>query len=97
METRRKRRNFDEDFKKQIVELYNSGKKRSDIIREYDLTNSVFDRWVNRINTTGSTHEKDNRSKEEQELRELKKEVQRLKMENDILKQAALIFAQKSR
>ncbi|MDK2804780.1 MAG: hypothetical protein PWR23_1788, partial [Peptostreptococcaceae bacterium] len=34
---------------------------------------------------------KDNRSDEENELIKLKKENQRLKMENDILKQAALI------
>ena len=43
----------------------------------------------------GSTKECDNRAPEEQELIKLRKENQRLKMENDVLKQAALIFAQK--
>ncbi|KGR79679.1 transposase, partial [Ureibacillus massiliensis 4400831 = CIP 108448 = CCUG 49529] len=37
----------------------------------------------------------DNRSDEENELLELRKEVQRLRMENDILKQAALIMGRK--
>ena len=37
-----------------MVELFNQGKPRSEIIREYDLTASAFDKWVRRINTTGS-------------------------------------------
>jgi len=45
--------------------------------------------------TSGSFKEKDNRSSEEAELLKLKKENQQLKMENDILKQAALILGRK--
>ena len=78
-----------------MVQLYNSGKPRSEIIKEYDLTPSAFDKWVNRINATGSAKESDNRSPEAAELLKLRKENQKLKMENDILKQAALILAQK--
>ena len=44
---------------------------------------------------TGSSHDKDNRTPEEQELLRLRKENQQLRMENDVLKQAALIFARK--
>ena len=93
--TRRTKREFTDAFKQQIVQLYNSGKPRSEIIKEYDLTPSAFDKWVSRINATGSTKESDNRSPEAAELLKLRKENQKLKMENDILKQAALIFAQK--
>ena len=93
--TRRTKREFTDTFKQQIVQLYNSGKPRSEIIKEYDLTPSAFDKWVSRINTTGSTKESDNRSPEAAELLKLRKENQKLKMENDILKQAALILAQK--
>ena len=70
MSTRRKRRTFTPEFKKQIVDLYRSGK-------------------------SGSFKEKDNLTPEQQELRELRKENTQLKMENDILKQAALIFGRK--
>jgi transposase len=38
---------------------------------------------------------KDNRSEEESELMRLRKENQRLLMENDVLKQAALIMGRK--
>ena len=44
MSTRRKRRTFTEDFKKQIVDLYKSDKPRKEIIEDYDLTPSDFDK-----------------------------------------------------
>ena len=64
-------------------------------MEEYDLTASALDRWIKQAQTTGSFKEKDNRSSEENELIALRKENQRLKMENDILKQAALIMGRK--
>ncbi|NLL74733.1 MAG: transposase, partial [Erysipelothrix sp.] len=36
--TRRVRRNYTDEFKQQMVQLYNNGKPRSEIVREYDLT-----------------------------------------------------------
>ena len=95
MTEKRARRTYSEEQKKQLVELFNHGKPRSEIIREYDLTGSAFDRWVKRLSATGSSREKDNRTIEEQELIKLRKENQQLRMENDVLKQAALIFARK--
>ena len=95
MEARRKRRTFSEDFKKQIVDLHNAGKSVSEICRDYDLGHSTVERWVARINKTGSTREKDNRTPEQQKIIEQEKELKQLRMEVDILKQAALIFAQK--
>ena len=44
---------------------------------------------------SGSFHEKDNRTPEQEELIRLRKENQQLRMENDILKQAALILGRK--
>ena len=84
------RRSFSEEFKNQMVQLNNSGKPRAEIAREYDLTPSALDRWIQRVNSSGSTKESDNRSPEEQELLRLRKENQRLKMENAILKQGYL-------
>ena len=93
--SRRQRREFTEEFKLQMVQLYNNGKLGSEIIREYDLTPSAFNNWVKKYNTTRSFKACDNRTEEENELIKLRKENQRLKMENDILKQAALIMGRK--
>ncbi|MEG0473805.1 MAG: IS3 family transposase [Solibacillus sp.] len=91
----RQRRTFTPEFKLQLVKLYENGKSRADIAREYDLTPSALDRWIKNHQETGSFAAKDNRSEEETELDRLRKENQRLLMENDILKQAALIMGRK--
>ena len=93
--TKRERRTYTPEFKEQMVKLYESGKSKNDIISEYDLTPTAFNTWIKRSQTTGSFKEKGNRSPEENELIRLKKENQQLKMENDILKQAALILGRK--
>ena len=91
----RKRRTFTAEFKRQMVQLFENGKPRADIVEEYDLTDSALDRWIKQYQQSGSFLEKDNRSAEENELIALRKENQRLKMEVDILKQAALIMGRK--
>ena len=93
---KRPRRTFTEEFKKQMVDLYNAGKPRTEIAKEYELTPSALDRWISRINKTGSSKEKDNRTEAEKELLALRKENAELRLENEILKKAALIFATKS-
>lgn len=93
--TKRERRTYTIEFKDQIVKLHLSGKPRSEIIKEYELTPSAFDKWVRQNNTSGSFEEKGNRTPEKEELIKLRKENQRLMMENDILKQAALIMGRK--
>lgn len=93
--TKRARRSFSKQFKEQIVQLHASGKPRSEIIKEYELTASAFDKWVRQHQESGSFEEKDNRTPEQEELIRLRKENQKLAMENDILKQAALIMGRK--
>lgn len=64
-------------------------------VREYELTPSALSSWINKYNNSGSFKAEDNRTPEENELIKLRKENQRLKKENDILKQAALIMGRK--
>ncbi len=58
--SRKPRRHFTDDLKKQIVDLHNAGRKRSELISEYDLTPSTFDKWVRQAKTTGSFKTVDN-------------------------------------
>jgi transposase len=91
----KQRRTFTADFKKQMVQLYGSGKSRASIAREYDLSASALDRWIAQSQNSGTFTEKANRTPEENELLALHKEIQQLRMENDSLKQAALIMGRK--
>ena len=86
---------YEEEFKKQIVALFNGGKSLADLNREYGIAKSTIKTWVERLNNSGSLNINDNRNEEEKELIELRKKVKYLEMENDILKQAALILGKK--
>ena len=88
-------RRFADEFKRQIVELINAGKPKSDVMRGYDLCKSTVDRWVRAKNASGSPRAADNRTPEQNRIIELERENKRLRMEVDVLKQAALIFARK--
>ena len=92
---RRKPRKYTDEFKQQLADLYRSGGRRCDICREYDISRSLFDKWVKQAADSGSFHEKDNRTPEQEELIRLRKQLQQLKMENGILKQAALVLGRK--
>lgn len=92
---KRDRRSYTKEFKNQMVQLHQNGKRKSDIAKEYELSPSALDRWIKQSQATGSFREKDNRTPEENELIKLQKENQQLKMENDVLKQAALILGRK--
>ena len=92
---KRERRTYTSEFKLQMVKLYENGKSRTDLVNEYDLTPSALDRWIKDYQKTSSFKAEDNRSVEENELMQLRKEVKQLRMENDILKQAALIMGRK--
>lgn len=86
---------YEEEFKKQIVSLFNNGKALADINREYGVAKSTVKTWIERYNKTESFDIDNNRSEEEKELIALRKRLKELEMENDILKQAALILGQK--
>ena len=89
MTNKKARRTHMEEFKNQIVQLYLNGK------RKCDISTSLLATWIKQSQTTGSFKEKDNRSDAENELIALRKRNKQLEMENDILKQATLIFGRK--
>lgn len=72
-------RHFTDEFKRQIV----------------DLGKSTVERWIKSINATGLPRAADNRTPEQDRILELERENRRLRMEVDVLKQAALIYARK--
>lgn len=78
-----------------MVRLYENGKPRNKIVREYDSTLSLFDKWITQLQNTGSFNYQNNLSDKEKKLIKLRIEVQHLKIENDILKQVALIMRRK--
>ena len=95
--SRKIRRYFTDDFKQQIVDLHNVGRKRSELIKEYDLTHSTFDKLFKQERISGSFKTVDNLTGEQRELIELRKRNKELEMQLDILKQSAVIMARKGK
>ena len=83
---------YTEEFKRQLVMLFNNGKSATNIVNEYGVARSTLHKWTTNYNNTKSFKANDNRTNEEIELIKVKKENKYLKMENDILKQAVLIL-----
>ena len=88
-------RHYEEEFKRQIVQLYENGKPSSQIRAEYGIPRSTLRRWVQGIRNSGSTKAADNRTPEENELIELRKRDRQLEMEVDVSEQAAPVFARR--
>jgi|AntRauTorcE11897_2_1112592.scaffolds.fasta_scaffold26643_2 transposase len=89
-----KRQRYDKNFKNMIVELVQSKQKTvSEIHREYGVTKVTIYSWLKIL---GKEQANDDPLTKE-EVFELKKEILKLKEENEILKKAMAIFAKKQR
>lgn len=88
-------RHFTDDFKRQVVDLDNAGKPKRETMNEYELGKSTVERRIKSINATGSPRAAGNRTPEQNRILELERENRRLRMEVDVLKRAAPIYARK--
>jgi transposase len=74
------RKRYDEDFKKQIVKIYNQGNHSyRTLADEYGVAAPTIRTWIIRYNNSNSFDVEDNRTEEEKELIELKKKENSLK------------------
>jgi len=88
----RQYKNYDEEFKKTLVSLYESGKGISELSREYGVGKSTIDSWIKKYKTiTTSTGEVTNND----EIIKLKKQLYEKEQEVEILKKAVAIFSKK--
>lgn len=84
---------YDEDFKKMIVELYESKTTTAaNIVREYGIGSATLYKWVGLYGKIQTT---DGETTNNKEIKKMKKEINDLKIENEILKKAIAIFTQK--
>lgn len=92
MPMKKEHKTYDEEFKKTIVGLCESGKKKSDLTREYGISYTNISDWLKKYGTiTTSTGEITNND----EILKLKKKLHEIELENEILKKAVAIFSKK--
>ena len=93
----KKRRQYTKEFKIEAVRLIiEEGRPISDVARELGTAQSLLHRWKKK-SEEGKIEPfpgKGRLSPEDEELRQLRREDKRLRMERDILKKAVAIFSE---
>ncbi len=89
-----KRRVYSQEFKEQAVELLNSsGKSMEQVERELGIGNGCLARWRSELNGAGTTEAGLGAPDAQVVIRELRRELQVVREERDILKKAIAIFS----
>ena len=83
---------YTDEFKKQLVDLYQAGSSASYLSREYGVSNVTIYKWIKEFSPIKISEGEEATSKEYEKM---KKRIAELEMENDILKKATAIFARK--
>ena len=84
---------YSEEFKRQIIDLYLSGKSVTELANEYGLVEQTIYKWKKLYAPTIEVDE--NQTISMKEYKDLQKKMRELEMENEILKKATAIFARK--
>jgi transposase len=91
------RKKYTQQYKDEAVELViSSGRPLAEIARDLGINEGTLGSWVNRAKASGKLKEKPLDTEERAELKELREENRRLKMERDFLKKAAAWFAKEN-
>ena len=89
------RKRYTPEFKAQLVELIAIGKPVPEVAREFGIGSSLLYKWVGKDPQPGQLGGEGQRAAGEEtaaaELPRLRREIAHLKLENDILKKAAVI------
>jgi transposase len=95
------RRSFSDEFKRQAVaQVLEQKRRRAEVCRDLAIGPNLLDRWIAAARQGGSSAPATTVSASpgapDARIRELEKELERVKMERDILKKAAAYFAKES-
>lgn len=86
------KKQYTDEFKNTIVELYNSGKTITELSSEYAVAKSTINGWVKKKKPIVID---DNTTVTASDYNKLLKKMSQLEEENEILKKAMGIFARK--
>lgn len=84
---------YDEEFKKSIVALHQSGKSQNQLSKEYEVSSSAINKWVKDYSQVKL---EDDTILSAKQIKELQKRNAMLEEENLILKKAIAIFTPNS-
>ena len=83
---------YSNEFKQQLVELFQSGQSVTKLSREYGIPTGTIYKWAKELTPVIT---EDGKAVTPKEIKALEKRIRELEMENEILKKATAIFARK--
>ena len=92
----RRRGRYPPEYKERIVELARAGRSPGSLAREFEPSEQTIRNWVKQADLDEGLRSDGLTTEARKELRELKRDNKRLRMERDILKKAAAWFARES-
>ncbi len=91
-----RRGRYPPEYKERMIELVRTGRSPGSLAREFEPSEQTIRNWVRQADLAEGRRSDGLTTEAREELRELKREVKRLRMERDILKKAAAWFARES-
>ena len=88
---------YDEEFKKTIISLLDSGKTVSELSLEYGVSLASINRWRNQYSKEKLGLSCSETTEYTMKVKALEKELKDIKLERDILKKAVSIFSKSDR
>ena len=86
------KKQYDEDFKRHIVELYDAGQTQAELAKAYNIHPTSVSNCVKFYKSSGSFHSKDNLTEEQKRIKELENRLKDKQMEIDVLKKAMVVM-----
>jgi transposase-like protein len=92
-----KQRRYDKEFKLAAARLVvEQGYTQAEAAERLGVSAWSISRWIEKYRATGELSPEGEPQPEAEEMKALRKEVKRLRLENEILKKAAAYFAKES-
>ena len=92
----RRRGRYSREYRERMVELVRAGRTPGSLAREFEPSEQTIRNWVRRADLDEGLRSDGLTTEARKEMRRLKRDVKRLRMERDILKKAAAWFARES-
>lgn len=87
---------YPDEFRSRMIELVRAGESPESLAKRFEPTAQSIRNWVRRADLDDGKRKDGLTSAERDELRDLKREVRTLREEREILKKAAVWFAQET-
>ena len=84
------------EFRRQMVDLVRSGRAVEELAREFEPSAGAIRNWIKQADLDEGRRSDGLTTEEREELRRLRRDNKRLRMEQEILKKAAAWFARES-